>query len=117
MNATHKNIEIAENYYQAMGSKNLAALQQYIHPEIEFIAPLARTNGKEDFLEAAKKFMALFKTLTIETTFGKEDKAVVVYHLDCSDFVANIRAVALLTFKEELIRSIELFYDPRPFVR
>ena len=114
---TDKNVKTAEGYYQAMGRKSVADVEGHIHPEVEFIAPLARMKGKEAFLEAARKFVTLFNTLKIHATFGEGDKAVVVYDLDCPSPVGSLRAVALMSFKDELISCIELFYDPRPFVK
>jgi hypothetical protein len=41
--------------------------------------------------------------------------AVIVYDLECQPPVNVFSAVALLTFKNNLISKIELFYDARPF--
>lgn len=112
---TDENALIAEAYYQAMGRKDISELEQYLHPDIQFIAPLAKAKGKEAFLEAVKQFVAFFHTLTIHAKFGNEDKAVIVYDLDCPMPVGVLRAAALMGFKDGLISSIQLFYDARPF--
>lgn len=109
------NVMTAEAYYQALGKKDISSLEPLLHPDVEFVAPLAKTKGKEALLEGAEQFASFFKTLTIHAKFGDGDKAVIVYDLDCPSPVGTFRAVALMSFKDELISRIELFYDARPF--
>jgi hypothetical protein len=117
MNRIDQKVKIAESYYQALGRKDIASLEQYIHPDVEFIAPLAKTKGKGAWLEAAKRFIPLFNTLKIHAKFGDDDKAVIVYDVGCPSPVGTFRAVALMSFKGELISCIELFFDPRPLIK
>lgn len=108
--------KIAESYYHAMAAKDIAAISRLLDDQIEFKAPLTKTNGKEDFLKAAKGFMMAFEKLTIHASFEEGEKAVVVYDLVCHGEIGNVRSVALFSFEGELISRIELFYDPRPFL-
>ena len=101
----------AAAYYTALGNKNIESVKEYIHPNIEFTDPQEKLVGKEAFLEAAKGFSNIFKTLTIHSKFGSEDQAVVVYDLDIPSLAKNLRAVSLLSFEEGLISKIELIYD------
>jgi len=117
MNAMDKNILIAEAYYQAIGRKNISDMAQFLHPDVEFIAPLAKTKGKESLLEAVEKFFSLFNTLTIHAKLGDGDKAMIVYELECPKPIGKLRAAALLSFEAELISCVELFYDARPFTK
>ena len=109
------NVAIAQTFYTAMGEKNIEAMEKYVHSDIQFIAPLAKLQGKEVYLEALKGFTAFFKTLTMRAKFGEGDQAVVVYDVDCPAPVGKVPSVALLTFQEGLITRIELFYDARSF--
>ncbi len=117
MNKTEAKTSVARAYYQAMGKKDIAEVDKCIHPDVEFTAPLAKTEGKEAFLEGAKMFTTVFDTLSIHAEFEKNDKVVIVYDLSCPKPIGNLRAVAYMSFKEDLISSIELFYDPRPFLK
>jgi ketosteroid isomerase-like protein len=109
------NVAIAEAYYNAMSNKNMAEVERYLHPDVHFLAPLAKLTGKEAVLEAAQGFSHFFNSLTIRAKFGEADQAMVVYEVDCPVPVGLIRTAALMTFKEGLIARIELFYDARPF--
>ena len=112
---TENNISIAEAFYAAMGGKNIARMEQYVHPNIQFRGPLAEVTGKEEYLEVVKNFMDFFKTLTVRAKFGSEDQAMLVYDVEFPAPIGNCPSAALMTFKENLIIKVELFYDARPF--
>jgi Domain of unknown function (DUF4440) len=107
--------EIIEEYYKAIGSKNFELIKKRLHPDVQFIGPLAKMKGKEAVLEATKKFTSLFKTLNIRAKFGSKNQAMVVYDLDCPEPIGIFSSSALMTFENEFITKIELFYDARPF--
>jgi len=109
------NVAIARAYYEGVGKKNVESIEKYIHPDIQFIAPLGKETGKEAFLKAAKKFTHLFTSLKIRAISGAEDQAMVVYDLECPPPIGTFSTAVLMTFKEGLIGKIELFFDARPF--
>lgn len=109
------NVAIAKAFYTAMSEKNIGTMEKYVHPDIQFTAPLAKLQGKEAYLEALKGFTAFLKTLTLRAAFAEGDQAVVVYDVDFPVPVGKVASVALMTFQEGLITKIELFYDARPF--
>ncbi len=111
----HNYANLAKAYYTAMSARDIAGIEKYLHPNVHFSGPLGASTGKEPFLEAAKRLMTLFKTLTIRATFGSENQAMVAYDLDFSTPIGNIHTAALLTFQDEFITKIELFFDARPF--
>lgn len=113
MNKTNE--DTAEAYYITMGEKNLEGMEKYLHPHVEFISPFAKHKGKEAVLEAAKKFMSLFQTLTIRAKFGSNEQAVMVYDVGLSSPIRNIPTASLMTFQDGRIEKIELFFDARPF--
>lgn len=112
---SQNNEAIAKAFYTTMSEKNVEAMEKYLHPDIQFIAPLAKLKGKENYFQALKNFTSFFKTLTIRATFGSEDQAMVVYDIDCPVPVGRCPTAALMTFQNELIIKIELFYDGRLF--
>jgi hypothetical protein len=99
----------------AMAEKNIAGMEKYLHPDVHFISPLAEKDGKAAYLDAAKNLMSFFKTLTIRTTFGSDDQAMVVYDFDFPAPIGHVRTAGLMTFQDGLITKIELFFDARPF--
>ena len=109
------NTALIETYYKAVGDKNFEKIEKHLHPDVQFIAPLAKMKGKKAVLEATKRFTTLFKTLKIRASFGSNNQAMVVYDLDCPEPIGIFSSSALMTFENGLITKIELFYDARPF--
>ena len=110
---TQSNLERAVAYYTAMGQKDVDAAGQYLHPDVDFIAPLAKLKGKDHVVMAARGFVAFFTSLTIRAQFEKGDEVMLVYDLALPIPVGVLSAAALFTFKDGLITRLELFYDAR----
>jgi len=114
---TTNKLTIAQAYYTAMGEKNIASVEKYLHPNVQFSSPFyAMITGKEGVLEAIKGFTSAFKSLVIRAKFGSDDQAVIVYDIDCPMLNKTISSASLMTFQDDLIAKIELFFDPRPFL-
>jgi ketosteroid isomerase-like protein len=109
------NVAIAKAFYTAMSEKDVKAIEKYVHPDVQFSAPLAKLQGRDAYLEALKGFMAFFTMLTPRATFGEGDQVVVIYDVHCSAPVGKLPTAALMTFEEGLVTNIELFYDARAF--
>lgn len=112
---TERNVTTAEAYYEAMNDKDLAGVARHLHPDVRFVGPMADLVGKEAVLEAAKRFVTLIKSLRVRAKFGSDDMTMLAYDVDFGEPIGICRTAVLMTFKEGLIASIELFYDARPF--
>lgn len=108
-------VNIIENYYQDVNERNFDQVEKYLHPDVQFIGPLAKLNGKEAVLDATRKFTTLFKTLKIRAKCGSPNQAMVVYDLVCPEPIGVFSTAVLMTFENNLIIKLELFYDARPF--
>ncbi|MBS0652886.1 MAG: nuclear transport factor 2 family protein [Verrucomicrobia bacterium] len=108
-------LSIGEAYYTAVGRKNVAEIEKYLHPDVSLIGPLASIAGKQAIIEATKHFTAMFTTLTIRAKFGTESQAMIVYDIDIPGPIGNFPGASLMTFKDGKIVKIQLFYDGRPF--
>ena len=109
------NAEIGIAYYKAMEAKDMGRLEKYLHPDIVFIGPLAEVKGKEAVLAAAKGFSSFLKRITIRSKFSSETQAMLAYDMDCPEPIGSFRAATLMTFQNDLIIKLELFYDATPF--
>ena len=112
---TQTSAVIAETFYNAMSKKNINVLEQYVHPDVQFITPMAKLHGKQAYLEAVKNFGAFFQSLTIRATFGEGDQAMVVYDTNFPTPIGKLPGAALMSFQGGLISRIELFHDTSPF--
>ncbi|MBM3192983.1 MAG: nuclear transport factor 2 family protein [Chlamydiae bacterium] len=107
--SSKKNIAVA--YYTALGTKNLGAVKEFLHPNIEFSDPQETVIGKEAVFKAAERFSSIFSKITIYAKFGSEDQALIVYDVEIPAISKNLRAASLLSFEDDLISKIELIYD------
>ena len=106
---------MAATYYTALGEKNIQAVKECLHPDVQFSDPQEKVLGRENVLKAAEGFTRIFETLTIRAKFGSEDQAVIVYEVKIPGLSKNLTAASLLIFREGLISKIELIYDTRCF--
>ena len=112
----NKNIvAIAEAYYDAMSKRNLEEMKKYLHPEVHFLSPFKNLVGSAAFLAAIRDFTSAFSSLTVRAKFGSGNQAMVAYDVEFPIPVGTLRTAALLTFQDDLITNIELFFDTRSF--
>lgn len=112
-----KNIAIATAYYKAIGEKKMADVEKHLHLNVELISPMATVPGKQAVLGAIENFSAAVSNLNIRAKFASEDQAMLAYDVDFPAPIGKVRGAVLMTFKDNLISRIELFYDARPLER
>lgn len=110
------NVMRAEKYYTLVGEKNIEGIKQYLHPDAELHSPLATLKGKENVVQATRNYMNMIESLRIRAKFGEGDQAVIIYDVDIPGIAKNFPAAVLLSFRNELIIKIELFYASHYFV-
>ena len=114
MNTTD-NLNLAENYYNAMLAKDFDKMANYLHNNVQFIGPLAEMQGKEQIVTAAKNFGGILQDIQIRQRFAAGDQIMLVYDMVVPAPIGKFRAAVLMEFTDRLISKIELFYDASPF--
>lgn len=108
------NEALAEAYYTAVSQKKTSDIGNYFHPDAVLKSPLGNETGKAAVVEAASRFAMIIKSLKIRAKFASDNQAMVVYDVEFPGSIGNLSSAALLTYKDELIVGLELFYDARP---
>ncbi len=108
-------LQMAESYYQAMNEKDLAKVKQYWHPEVQLISPFARESQGGSISDAMTRFMAAFTNLKVRAKFGSGDQVMLAIDVEYPLSVGKLTTAVLMTFRDNLIGSIELFHDTKPF--
>jgi hypothetical protein len=108
-------VNLANTYYQAMANKDIGGVASLLHPDVRLIGPLGEVAGKESVLQAVTRFAALLRSLRVHASFGSKDQAMVNYDVDFGQLFGICHTAALITFEDNLIARIELFFDARPF--
>src|SRR3990167_872791 len=107
------NITLAETYYAAIREKNRDGISKCLHPNVHFKGPLAEIAGKESVLQVVQNFSEAILNLNIRAKFESGNQAMLAYDAIFPDPVGIVRGAALMTVKDDLISSIELFYDSK----
>lgn len=102
---------LAEEYYTLIGKKNAEGIKKYLHPDVVLHSPLAVVRGKEAVIKAAENFMNMIKSLTVRAKFGAGEQAMIVSDSVIPGMADSFPTASLLSFRDELIIKIELFYD------
>jgi hypothetical protein len=113
--AEQANIKAALNYYGAMQAKDFDTMESYLDDEIYLISALAKINGKEEVLTAAKNFGGMLKKIHIRSKFADNNQVMLAYDMIVPEPIGKFRAAALMDFENDKITKIELFYDARAF--
>lgn len=114
MNTTD-NLNLAENYYNAMLAKDFDKMADYLHDNVHFIGPLAQMHGKDAVVRAAKNFGGILKDIKIRSRFADGNQIIFAYDMIVPEPIGKFRAAVLMEFENKLISKIELFYDASPF--
>ncbi len=98
-----------------MKNKDFDTMASYLSNGVCLISPLARIEGKEEVLTAAKNFGGMLKDIRIRSSFPSHLQVMLAYDMVVPEPIGRFPAAALMDFKNGRISRIELFYDPRPF--
>jgi hypothetical protein len=79
------------------------------------LAQWATWSARKRCSKPPKRFATLVKGIVVRAKFGSDDQKMLADDVDFDEPIGICRTAVLMTFKNGLIASIELFYDARPF--
>jgi hypothetical protein len=107
-------LDIAEEYLAAWKHKDIHRIAKLVHCDIELTTPVAKASGSRDFLASCERIFPMLEDVRLRAKFADEHQAMLAYDFVFKPPTGVIRAANLMTFEDGVIRSIELFLDPRP---
>jgi len=107
-------LAIAESYIDAWSRKDVDAIAKLIHPQIHLKSPMTELSGREPFLEAVRKTLEPLEKVNVRAKFASGSQAILVYDLQMTE-VGLVRNANLMLMEDNLVRSVELFFDASPF--
>jgi hypothetical protein len=113
--AAQKNDANAKLYYRAIGEKELTTVARLVDANVRLISPMSNLEGKEASLQAARGYSGMVSSIKVRSTFATDSEAMLAYDGDFGAPIGICRTAALLSFRDNLITRIELFFDARPF--
>jgi hypothetical protein len=107
--------EIAQEYLAAWKRKDAGGIARLVHPDVRLKSPIAELAGREPFLTMCRKIFPQLEDVVVRATFATETQAMIAYDFVMKAPLGLTRTANLMTFDGDLIRSVELFFDARPF--
>lgn len=107
-------LTIAESYIDAWSRKDINAIAKLVHPQINLKSPMTELTGKDRFLEAVKKTLEPLERVNVRAKFVSGAQAVLIYDFHMKE-VGLVRNANLMQMEDNLVRSVELFFDASPF--
>jgi hypothetical protein len=107
--------KIAQEYLAAWKRKDAEAIARLVHPEVRLKSPITDLKGREPFVMMCRKIFPELKDVTVRATFASDSQVMAVYDFVLKEPVGMTRTANLMHLDGGLIRSMELFFDARPF--
>ena len=103
------------SWIDAWVRKDLGAIGRHLHPEMEFVGPMARLRGSDAFVASTARILNVLERFEPRATFVAGSRAMLAYDFVCRPPIGNVPTAELAEFEGGRIRRIEIFYDARPF--
>jgi len=107
--------EIADAYIAAWKNKDIDAIACYLHPHVHYKGPMAERTGREGLVAGMRKLLPILIDVNVRSKFANGNQTLYAYDFICKEPIGVSRIAELLTFEGEKIKSIELFFDARPW--
>ena len=109
-------VTIAEAYFEALKSKDLESMSQYLHDDVIFQGPMMQIDNKKDCLEGAKQWFEMVQNIVVQSQFSNENQVMFVYDVYYPEPIGVSPTADMVTVKNGLIVKVQLFYDASPMV-
>lgn len=103
-------------YFDVWNRKDAAGIRALLHPDVRFVGPLTQMQGRENVAASFASLLPMLQEVALRHVLTDGERAIATYDFICNDPIGRIRIAEALTFSDGLIMSIELFFDPRPFL-
>ena len=107
--------QIVNQYIAAWKNKDADGIAACVASDVHFKGPNAETTGRDPFVAASRRMFPLLQEFRIRSLFVDADRAMFAYDFVCGEPIGVCRTAELVTIKDGLIVSSEIFFDARPF--
>jgi hypothetical protein len=106
---------VVEAYLDGWRRKDSADIEILLGETVSFKGPMLVTEGREAFMIAVNAVLPIIKDIVLHDVFVDGSHAVAIYDSICIDLIGVCRTAELISVKNDLIDSSEIFLDARPF--
>jgi len=115
MGTTIDRKSIAAAYIDAVGKKDFASVEGMLAPDLAFKGPFMQLASAAEFIGALRRLSPILDRNDIRYVFADADRACVVYDFVTSTASGSIPTIEVVTFRDDKIAAIELFFDRMQF--
>ncbi len=113
ISAAEENTKFAEEYIEAMKTRNLEAVAKNLHPDLHFVWPMGETHNRESFLDTMRQAFAHLEKVDVTSRFSSNNQTAYVYNMFFAVPARPIQAASVLTHEDGKIKKIEMIYDSK----
>lgn len=114
--ATKDAKSIANEMLAAWTSGDFARTRALLHDDATFDGPLGETHGGDRYVEGVREFAKTIDRAEIHKVIAEGDDVCLVYDLITRAGTA-IPTVGIYRVEGDRVRSVRVYFDPRPLVR
>jgi hypothetical protein len=107
--------QVVQAYLSAWKHKDAEAMGRCVHAGVSFKGPMSESQGRDAFVEGSKRMFPLLREHRLRSILASSDRAMFTYDFVCAEPIGVCRSAEVVTFKDGLIGSVEIFFDARPF--
>jgi ketosteroid isomerase-like protein len=105
---------VVRSYLRAVGDKDLGKVEELLAPDVTFVGPAMTLAGVRDVLAALRRISAIHVRNDVKRVFVDGNEVCVIYDF-VTDTVGAVPTIEWLSFENERIRSVKLYYDQVPW--
>src|SRR5262249_21178964 len=107
--------DIAESYMTGWKNKDIGLIAKDLHPDVHYKGPMAERTGREGLVAGMSRLLPILIDVHVRSKFVGQNQTFYAYDFVCKEPIGLSRIAELLTFEDGKIKSIELFFDARPW--
>jgi hypothetical protein len=102
-------------YLDGWKRKDADNISGLLHPEVRLTGPMSRHQGRDAVMASFRSLFPALDDVALRHLLVDGEQAIAVYDFVCAEPFGSVRMADLIGFKNGLIHSIEMFFNPRPF--
>ena len=111
MNTTVDIKDLAKRYIDAAGRKDYETVASLLAPDVVFKGAAFETHGSDEFIAPFKRMAPVWVRSEIRNVFADGEQACVIYDFVTDTDAGSVPCIELITFRDERIARVELFFD------
>lgn len=108
-------VTLTKRYYESIVSQDFGWINDSLGTDIAFLSPFYEISGKEAVMEVIQKFSEMINDIHIRSIMADDSQVMLAYDVVFKLPYGKERAAALISFQDQKIVHIELFFDRKPF--